>query len=121
RTGEYNFSPEATSNGTNGGLDLATFLLGDVTAFARYVNNPGLAGANNAAERQKRWFFYGQDTWRATSKLTINYGLRWEIYFPESVNAKGNGGFADIVHNGGAGGSRAAGYGPHGVNGRLSA
>jgi hypothetical protein len=120
RTGEYNFSPEATSNGTLGGLDLATFLLGDVTAFARYVNNPNIAGANNAAERQKRWFFYGQDTWRATSKLTLNYGLRWEIYFPETVNGKGLGGFANIVDNGGAGGIRVAGYGPYGANGNVS-
>lgn len=120
RTGEYNFSPEATSNGGVGGLDLATFLLGEVTSFARYVNNPNLAGANNAAERQKRWFFYGQDTWRATSKLTVNYGLRWEIYFPESVNAKGNGGFANIVDNGGLGGIRVAGYGPYGSNGNIN-
>src|SRR6202030_2451695 len=43
RTGEYNFSPEATSNGGTGGLDLAPFLLGDVTSFARYVNNPNIA------------------------------------------------------------------------------
>jgi hypothetical protein len=83
RTGEYNFSPQATQSSTGaGGLDLATFLLGDVTSFARYVNNPNLPSANNAAERQKRWFFYGQDTWRVTSKFTLNYGLRWEIYFP---------------------------------------
>ena len=120
RTGEYNFSPEATSNGGVGGLDLATFLLGDVTSFARYVNNPNLPGANNAAERQKRWFFYGQDTWRATTKLTVNYGLRWEIYFPESVNAKGNGGFANIVDNGGLGGIRVGGYGPYGLNGNIN-
>jgi Carboxypeptidase regulatory-like domain/TonB dependent receptor len=119
RTGEYNFSPEATSNGGVGGLDLATFLLGDVTSFARYVNNPNLAAANNAAERQKRWFFYGQDTFRVTPKLTLNYGLRWEIYFPESVNAKGNGGFANIVDNGGTGGIRVAGYGPYGLNGNI--
>ncbi len=120
RTGEYNFSPEGTSNGGSGGLDLATFLLGDVTSFARYVNNPNLAGANNAAERQKRWFFYGQDTWRATSKLTVNYGLRWEIYFPEYVNAKGNGGFANIVDAGGTGGIRVGGFGPYGLNGNVS-
>jgi hypothetical protein len=119
RTGEYNFSPEATSLGGVNGLDLATFLLGDVTAFARYVNNPNIASANNAAERQRRWFFYGQDTWRATPKLTINYGLRWELYFPETVNAKGNGGFANIVDNGGAGGIRVAGFGPYDLHGNI--
>ncbi len=112
--------PRATSNAGSGGLDLATFLLGDVTSFARYVNNPNLPGANNAAERQKRWFFYGQDTFRATSKLTINYGLRWEIYFPESVNAKGNGGFANIVDNNGTGGIRVGGFGPYGLNGNIN-
>ncbi len=119
RTGEYNFSPEGTSLAGAGGLDLGTFLLGDVTSFARYVNNPNLPGANNAAERQKRWFFYGQDTFRATSKLTLNYGLRWEIYFPESVNAKGNGGFANITDNGGTGAIRVAGYGGYGLNGNV--
>ena len=122
RTGEYNFSPELTSSGGTGagGLDLATFLLGDVTSFARYVNNPNLPGANSAAERQKRWFFYGQDTFRLNSKLTLSYGLRWEIYFPETVNAKGNGGFANIVDNGGMGGIRVGGYGPYGTNGNIS-
>jgi len=120
RTGEYNFSPEGTSSGGNGGLDLATFLLGDVTSFARYVNNPNLPSANNAAERQKRLFFYGQDTFRATTKLTVNFGLRWEIYFPETVNAKGNGGFANIVDNGGLGGIRVADFGPYGSNGNIA-
>jgi len=117
RTGEYNFSPQGTSDGGAGGLDLGTFVLGDVTSFARYVNNPA-AGAE-PAERQKRWFFYGQDTWRATSKLTVNYGLRWEIYFPESVNGKGNGGFANIVDAGGTGGIRVAGYGPYNLSGNV--
>ena len=119
RTGEYNFSPQATSNGGNGGLDFASFLLGQVTSFARYVNNPDLPGASNAAERQKRWFFYGQDTWRVTSKLTLNYGLRWEIYFPETVNARGNGGFANIIDNGGTGAIRVAGFGKIGLNGNV--
>ena len=123
RTGEYNFSPQATSNQslkTTGGLDFATFLLGDVTSMARYVNNPALTNINNAAERQKRFFFYGQDTYRATTKLTLNFGLRWEIYFPESVLAKGYGGFANITDNGGTGVIRVAGYGPYGLNGNVA-
>jgi outer membrane receptor protein involved in Fe transport len=119
RTGEFIFSPEATSNGGAGGLDLASFLLGQVTHFNRYVNNPAIATANNAAERQKRWFFYGQDTWRATSKLTVNFGLRWEIYFPETVNAKGNGGFANLTDLGGTGAIRVAGVGGIGLNGNV--
>ncbi len=120
RTGEYNFSPEATSNNGSGGLDLASFLLGQVTSFARYVNNPNLPAASDAAERQKRWFFYGQDTWRVTPKLTLNYGLRWEIYFPETVNAAGNGGFANIIDLGGTGAIRVGGVGPYGLNGNVN-
>jgi|KBSSwiStaDraftv2_1062776.scaffolds.fasta_scaffold45409_2 hypothetical protein len=119
RTGEYNFSPEVTGESGDHGLDLATFLLGQVSSFARYVNNPDLPSANNAAERQKRWFFYGQDTWRVTPKLTLNYGLRWEIYFPESVNAKGNGGFANITDLDGTGAIRVAGFGNIDLNGNV--
>src|SRR5207245_3975477 len=104
-----------TSKGGVGGSGFANFLLGEPNHFERFVST-----SLNAAERQKRWFFYGQDTWRATSKLTLNYGLRCEIYFPESVNAKGNGGVANIVDKGGAGGSRVAGYGPYGLNGGVS-
>jgi hypothetical protein len=31
---------------------------------------------SDAGERQRRWFFYGQDTFRVAPKLTLNYGLR---------------------------------------------
>jgi Carboxypeptidase regulatory-like domain/TonB dependent receptor len=119
RTGEYNFSPEATSNGGAGGLDLATFLLGDVTSLSRYVSNPSIPNINDAAERQKRLFFYGQDTYKMTSKLTFSYGLRWEIYTPESVLSKDHGGFANIEDNNGTGGIRVAGEGRYGLNGNI--
>ncbi|MDP9161912.1 MAG: TonB-dependent receptor, partial [Acidobacteriota bacterium] len=94
RAGELTFARERTSlagSASPTGVALATFLLGDVTTFSRYVST-----VTTAAERQKRWFFYGEDTWRITPKLTLSYGLRWEIYNPETVNGKGNGGFLDL-------------------------
>lgn len=39
RTGELHFNAQTTSQGGSGGLDLATFLLGDVSNFDRYVSS----------------------------------------------------------------------------------
>lgn len=107
RTGEITFSSDFTSDPSNptntGGSGLATLLLGQATSLSRYVST-----STSAAERQKRWFFYGQDTFRLTPKLTLNYGLRWEIYFPETVNKAGNGALLNLndgtLHVAGVGG-----------------
>ena len=72
-------------------IGLASFLLGGVSSFDRYVSS-----STNAQERQKRFFWYGQDQWRVTNKLTANIGVRWEQVFPESVNAAGNGATLDL-------------------------
>jgi hypothetical protein len=106
RAGEVTFSASDTENtslSTPGGLGLATFLLGDVTNLARYVST-----STNAKESQKIVFSYAQDTWRVTPNLTLNLGVRWEFYFPETVNGRGQGGFADLT----TGAIRVAGYGP---------
>ncbi len=117
RTGQLTFSHQNTADGGVGGLDLATFLFGNVTNFQRFVST-----SLNAAEHQWRYFFYGQDTWRITPKLTLNYGLRWELYMPETVNGKGQGGFANPVvgSNPGDGVIRVAGYGAYGTNGNVA-
>ena len=47
-----------------------------------------------------------------TSKLTINCGVCWKIYWPETVNGKGQGGLLDLS----TGNIRIAGYGPYGTN-----
>ncbi len=114
RTGIMNFNHLGTSNNGTGGLDIATFLFGEVTSFNRYV---GSATEPNAQETQNRYFIYAQDTWRATQKLTINYGLRWEFYTPEYVNGKGNGGFAVLPE----GVIRVAGYGGVNMSGNTAA
>jgi hypothetical protein len=92
RAGELTFNGGVTGNvaaagqSPSPGIGLATFELGAVTNFGRYVST-----STNAAERQKRFFWYAQDEWRPSAKLTISLGLRWEMIFPESVNGPGNG------------------------------
>jgi Carboxypeptidase regulatory-like domain/TonB dependent receptor len=105
-SGQFDFFNTTTAGGTSGagqGLGYATLVLGTISNFyqGEYANL-------NAAERQRRWFFYGQDQWRATHKLTFDYGVRWELLFPERVNGKGNGGLLDLN----SGNVRIAGYGP---------
>ena len=98
RAGELTFDGSRTSYlsaagaGTQQGLGLATFMLGDATYFSRYVSS-----STDAQERQRRFFWYAQDTWRVNPKLQVNYGLRWEMVFPETVNAPGNGGQLDLT------------------------
>ena len=92
RAGEVYFDHQYTGfvsspgGGAVDGLGLASFLLGGVQSFDRYVSS-----STDAEERQKRFFWYGQDAWRVTTKLTVNLGVRWEMVFPETVNANGNG------------------------------
>lgn len=97
RAGELQFQQSMTGDvatagqGTTGGYGVASFLLGDVSNFNRYVST-----STNAQESQPRLFWYGQDEWRPTPKWTITAGLRWEMIFPESVNGPGNGATLDL-------------------------
>jgi hypothetical protein len=110
RSGELVFDPAITQGPTGGGLGLASFLLGEVSMFNRTVSQ-----VFDVGERQRRWFFYGQDTFRITPKLTLDYGLRWEIYFPQSVTGKGKGGWVDLD----TGLVNVAGYGGTNLQGNV--
>ena len=108
RAGELGFSASKTNSAAGqGGVGLATFVLGQVSQLNRFVSV-----STTANEFQNRFFLYAQDTWRATPSLTINYGLRWENYFPEYVNAKGNGSILNLK----TGDLQVAGYGNYGSN-----
>jgi outer membrane receptor protein involved in Fe transport len=110
RSGELTFSSNRTSLAGTGGQGLATFLVGAVTNFRRYVS-PN----TDARERQWRHFYYAQDTWRATPKLTVNYGLRLDVINPQSINAPGNAGFLDLT----TGEIKVVGVGGIGLNGDV--
>jgi hypothetical protein len=92
RSGEIYFNGANTEGPTGGGMGLATFLLGNVSEYKRYVSS-----STDARELQWRHFYYIQDTWRAGKKLTLNYGIRADIINPQTINAAGNAGYFDLA------------------------
>jgi hypothetical protein len=91
RTGQFTFgtgSTQVPGDPTSTGLALASTLLGAVEQYQRFV-----VYDQSASNRQKRGAFYGQDTWHVTSKLTLDYGVRWDLIYPETANRPGAGGF----------------------------
>ncbi len=76
--GRYQSSSRAAGiwliDGSATGLGLADFLLGRITSVEH-------GGVQDLPVHS--WYFglYGQDTWRATERLTFNLGVRWEPFF----------------------------------------
>src|SRR5260370_26838586 len=77
--GTYNFDNHLTT------LVLADFMLGA-------LGGVGLAQAEPTTlfTRQEYLGVYGQDTWKSSRHLTLNYGVRWEPWFPVSVTNGAN-------------------------------
>jgi hypothetical protein len=63
-----------TFNTTNTGHSLGDLMIGRLN---EYQQSP----PEGIFHRQDYVGIYAQDTWKATSKLTVNAGLRWEPYF----------------------------------------
>jgi hypothetical protein len=78
RLGVYTFNGSVTNQLV--GNPFAAFLIGvpDTTSFGA-VQLGGLQG------KAGHWALYAQDDWKATSRLTLSYGLRWE-YHPMFVD-----------------------------------
>ncbi|MGO9898038.1 MAG: carboxypeptidase regulatory-like domain-containing protein [Bryobacteraceae bacterium] len=97
--GEMNFartetafpSIAADTGGKNGTLaadtgdDIASFLLGA-------LDNGQISTTNFVSSKRQSFDFYAQDDWKVTPKLTINYGLRYELWSPigESFGRQSN-------------------------------
>jgi carboxypeptidase family protein len=85
--GNFAFSNEQTSNcggrpapctlNANTGFDLASFLLG----YAR-TKNRNLFDAETYTEKRPEYAVYVQDDFRLSPKLTVNAGVRWDVFVP---------------------------------------
>jgi hypothetical protein len=105
RAGQLSFNNGATGTG------IASVLMGYIDTFLRFDIYD-----TTAANRQKRGAFYAEDRWRIRPNFTLNYGVRWDIVYPETVNTPGAGGFTDLS----TGFIRVAGVGGFGTNGGAS-
>ena len=59
------------------GFDVASFLLGFASSKTR-----NLFDAQTYTEERPEYSLYVQDDFRVSNKLTINAGLRWDVYVP---------------------------------------
>jgi hypothetical protein len=80
--GDYNSSSRTGGNwiidGRATGSGLSDLMVGRITSLEH--GGPALLLVNN-------WYMglYAQDSWRASSRVTVNGGLRWEPYFGQNV------------------------------------
>lgn len=86
--GQYQFSGVFARQigSTTGGLALADFTLGNARNILRSIQ------FGTIGQRSWQGALYFDDAWRATRRLTINYGLRYELLAPyhEVFNRWGN-------------------------------
>ena len=80
--GNWTFNRTETSfpNGANAlsnltGDGYASFLIGR-------VSQGQMSTTNFISSQKEAWGFYAQDDWKVNSKLTINYGVRYELFSP---------------------------------------
>jgi hypothetical protein len=120
-SGQFSFSNTETGllGLTNSGNPIASFLLEQVDSGSAIFK---AAGNNTYTRWHQAGVFFGDD-WKATQKLTLNYGVRWEEDLPP-FERKNQSSFLDpTLPNPGAdnlpGALAFAGYGPGRCNCRY--
>ncbi len=74
-SGEFHFQSDETSLNGTGGYAVASALFG-------LVNNGTLNYGHTIGIRYKGFNFFAQDSYKITSRLTLNYGLRYDLDLP---------------------------------------
>lgn len=105
QSGTYGFDRSTTSlsSSANSGSPVAGFLIGAVSSGS--VDRRVISAWY---PRQTVWALHGNDSWKITPKLTVNYGVRWDYYTP-SREKYNHFSFVDLV-----------GANPSGPAGRLA-
>jgi outer membrane receptor for monomeric catechols len=100
--GLFGFNPNETALPTaagrsNSGNAFASFLLGavDNASYNGLFVVPGIRYQYNA--------LFAQDDWKVSRKLTLNLGLRWDIFTPREEHNTNISGFDPTLANPGAG------------------
>jgi hypothetical protein len=88
------FSPRGLfrfGTGTTSISGAKTSLANNFAAFL--IDRPSEVGRDVApisgSWRETEAFFFGQDTWHATNRLTVDMGLRWELWLPPTPSKAG--------------------------------
>jgi len=101
--GSFDFNSRETGlpgfNGT--GVGYASYLLGEVDSASLWTSQAARWASHT-------WGFYAQDSWRVTPKLTLNYGLRYDLLLPIRETYDRIGAFNPTIPNPGAGGRAGA-------------
>jgi hypothetical protein len=76
---EYNLGSNGSFgfNGSETGIDFADFLIGAPQNYSQGQGFPSYG-------RSRYFGAFAQDSWRVRPKLTVNYGLRWDVSRPWS-------------------------------------
>jgi hypothetical protein len=80
-SGQFTFGAEQTANTSVDGLPLGGFTLGFPYAsfLLGRVGTTTLAAPPAQRNGRQFWGLFAQDTWKVTRKLTVDYGLRWDL------------------------------------------
>jgi len=115
-SGTFSFADTETGLlGVNSGNAIASFLLGAVDN-----GNATFTTVKTVYARGSYWALFAGDTWKATNKLSVDYGLRWDVGTPAIEKYNHNSFFDPQAPNTGAGGRlgalRFSGSGSQGLN-----
>jgi len=79
---------------------LSSFLSGSPFIYTVAIAPPEVSGGQHmgpAAINRNNFSFYLQDTWKVSSRFTLDYGIRWDLYTPITERAHRTSSFLTVT------------------------